>query len=264
MKSKILFLGLLICNAFMVKSQVSITGPSCVVAGVQYQYIINTPDTSGSGIHICVNGGSFATGDSCLNDSLVSAIYVTWQAGAQTLSISFTSNAGSALKSANLTTPLQPGVIDSAYAEQYINYNTAAPSIQCTAASGGGCNPTYSYQWQQSTDNVTWNDIDNLTTENFTGGFNLTQTSFFRRKVTETNSGTIGYSTVAAVYVPAAPPADSTGFTTAHFAVVWTNGFPAIPRLVLPNHIMLPSGNGWFMLPAVLPGNNIYSTTNAL
>jgi len=212
MKIKILLLALVCCKAIAAQSQVSIKGPGCVIAGVAYQYVINTSDTAGSGIRICVTGGTLAQGGSCLNDSLVPAVYVTWQAGAPALSISFTSNTGSEVKTVSLTTPLQPGVIDAAQAEQYVSYNAAVPSITCAAATGGGCSPSYNYQWQQSADNVTWHDVDNATGVTFDGGINLIQTTFFRRKVTEVNSGTIGYSTVAAVYVPAAPVnADSTG-----------------------------------------------------
>ncbi|WP_315815809.1 hypothetical protein [Paraflavitalea speifideaquila] len=62
-----------------------------------------------------------------------------------------------------------------------INYNTAPGLLSGTAATGG--NGTYTYQWQQSTDNTTFTNINSATALNYTPG-NLAVTTYFQRVVT--------------------------------------------------------------------------------
>lgn len=242
MKNKIFFIILSLCTALVTRSQVSITGPACVVPGIQYQYLISTTDTTGKGVHICLTGGSYSTGDSCLNDSLVSAIYITWHTGTTNLAVSYSSDAGSNLLNVQLTTALQAGAIDAAYTEQSIDYNTAITSITCPAATGGTCSPAYSYQWQRSVDNVNWENISGATNQNMDVSLTLTQTTYLRRKVTETVSSSVGYSTVAAVYVAAAPagtastrnitPAAAPGNTKTYISNI-AFGKPGLSRLTV-------------------------------
>jgi PKD repeat protein len=72
-----------------------------------------------------------------------------------------------------------PGVAGSIGLNQTICYNTAPGLIgELTPATGG--NGFYSYQWQSSTDNVTFANISTATASNYTSG-NLTQTTYFRR-----------------------------------------------------------------------------------
>ncbi len=209
MKIKILFF-LSVLGWQLVKSQVTITGPACVLPGVQYQYLISTTDTVGSGIQISLTNGAFTqTGNTSLNDSLVSYVLVTWNSGASSASISFSSPSGSTSNTINITSLLQPGSIDTAYLQQTINYNAAIASFNCSAANGGSCSPSYSYQWQQSTDNLVWNDITGATNQNFNASVSMAQTTYLRRKVTETTSGSVAYTTTATVYVNP-PTGDST------------------------------------------------------
>jgi hypothetical protein len=56
---------------------------------------------------------------------------------------------------------LLPGTISNS--SQNINYNTLPAWLNCSAASGGSCTPTYNYQWQQSSDNVNFSDISGET-----------------------------------------------------------------------------------------------------
>lgn len=235
MKNKIFFIIVCLCTALVTRSQVSVTGPACVVPGIQYQYLISTTDTTGKGVHICLTGGSYTTGDSCLNDSLVSAIYVTWHTGTTSLAVSYNSDAGSNLLNVQLTTALQAGAIDTAYTEQSIDYNTAISSITCPAATGGTCSPAYSYQWQRSIDNVNWENISGATNQNMDVSLILTQTTYLRRKVTETVSSSVGYSTVAAVYV-AAPPAGTASTGNIMSATALENRKTYISNIVLAKH----------------------------
>jgi hypothetical protein len=61
--------------------------------------------------------------------------------------------------------------------------------------------PSYSYQWQQSTDNVNFSDISGQTSLSLTFSAPLTITTYYRRKVTETVSGSVAYSNSATVTV---------------------------------------------------------------
>ncbi len=66
-------------------------------------------------------------------------------------------------------------------ANQTICYNTIP--AQLTGSSPGGGTGTYSYQWQISTDNSSWNNIGGATSQNYTPGA-LTANRYFRRVVT--------------------------------------------------------------------------------
>jgi len=202
MEIKTLLLALALCGLTAARSQVSITGPGCVLPGVQYQYLISTPDTTGAGIHICLTGGIYsAGGGTCLDDSLVASVLVVWNTGVTSAAISFNSNAGTAAKTISLSSTLQPGGIDTASQVQTVGYGSTFSAITCTDATGGNCSPAYNYQWQQSADNLVWSDISGATGKDLSTGAALTQTTYFRRKVTEKASGTIGYSNAATVMV---------------------------------------------------------------
>lgn len=83
--------------------------------------------------------------------------------------------------------------------------NTRPSSIKYQVASGG--NGQMIYQWQSSTDNRIWADINGATTQDFTPPI-LTQTTYFRRKTTSTF---VVYSGVHTVNVlPAFTPANNT------------------------------------------------------
>ena len=96
-------------------------------------------------------------------------------------------------------TSLVPGTI--ANTTQNKNYNSIPDDITCSAAANGYCSPTYAYQWQSSFDNVNFNDILNATAQNFHFTYGLTQTSYYRRKVTETHGPTVAYSNTATVFI---------------------------------------------------------------
>ena len=72
-----------------------------------------------------------------------------------------------------------PGVAGSIVADQTICFNTAPNTfVEGTPASGGDGN--YTYQWQVSSDNVTFSNISGATAFDYTSGA-LTSTTYFRR-----------------------------------------------------------------------------------
>ena len=186
-------------------SQVTISGPTCVVAGTVYQYRISGPWDSLSTMQVCIGSGIIADSSaaSCtVTGPPLAAVLVLWNDSAtSTGTISLSSSIGNATLSVNFTESLIPGSIDSISQMQILAADSIPASINCSMDTGGSCSPTYSYQWQQSSDAVSWTDIAGANAQNLSFSAGLSQTTFFRRKVTETVSGTIGYSNVAVVSI---------------------------------------------------------------
>jgi len=182
--------------------QVQLTGPSCVVAGTTYQYIVTGPWDSTSTMHVCISGGVLAGHpDSCTTDQApVPFLQIIWNNGIIG-SINLQSTAGNAQLQVTITTPLSGGNIVDSSKSDTIPYNSIPPVISCTPATGGACSPSYSYQWQVSIDNIQWQDIDGATSASCSLSQALTNTSYFRRKVLETASSSIAYSDAACIIV---------------------------------------------------------------
>jgi hypothetical protein len=189
----------------LLPGQVTITGPTCVTTGTVYQYNIQGPWDSTSTMQVCITGGTIA--DSSItghctaeNGAPLAAVRVSWNdlSGG---SLSLTSSKGSASLEVNLVSGLQPGAIDSAVLVQEIDSGSIPQAIACSPARGGACSPGYDYQWQQSSDAVSWSDIPGATAENLEFSTGASQGGFYRRKLTERASGTIGYSDAASVNI---------------------------------------------------------------
>lgn len=187
--------------------QVAITGPSCVIPGTIYLYDINATWDSASKMQVCLLGGRIA--GSALNCTLKSNpqsfVQVMWDSGS-TGSIQVSSSKGNTTINVSITTPLKGGTISDSAKSQVINYDSLASVINCSPGSGGSCSPHYSYQWEESIDMFNWADVPGATGQNLTPPKAFTQTTFIRRKIIETTSGTRGYSNVATINVGAAPP----------------------------------------------------------
>ncbi len=74
---------------------------------------------------------------------------------------------------------------------QEICYKTTPDSLTGTSATGGSGD--YIYQWQQSSDGSSWNDIDDAETENYSPSRLVTST-YYRRGVTDNICGTTVFS----------------------------------------------------------------------
>jgi len=179
------------------KGQSSISGPECVVSGIEYQYSVSSGGSAS--MQICVEGGTLiGSTRNCINGSAVSTIRIVWddlQTGIITLSA-----ADKISKNITITTELQAGVISDSL-KRIILYDGIPSVISCSAASGGGCSASYSYQWQESLDNVDWKPIEGATGQNLAISKRLSEATFFRRKVTNTVSKTTAYSQVASVFI---------------------------------------------------------------
>jgi len=192
-------------------SQVTVSGPTCVIPGTVYQYVITGPWDPTSTMQVCLTGGQLAdsTGTCTPTGRPLSFVRVTWNAGSSA-SLQVQSSKGNSTVKVSLSDTLTGGTILVATKAQQIAYLATPALVSCSASTGGACSPQYSYQWQQSVDLVTWLDIPNDTAQNLMLTQTVTQSLFVRRKVTETRSNTIAFSDVARVDVGAPAPTIST------------------------------------------------------
>jgi hypothetical protein len=191
-------------SALSAVSQVTISGPTCVVAGTVYQYTISGTWDSLSTMQVCISSGAIADSsgsNSCtVTGAPLATVLVIWSDSASnTGTISLTSSIGNTTLTINFAEPLITGSIDSAAQTQFVTVDSIPSSILCSLDTGGSCNPTFHYQWQQSADMGSWTDVTGANAQNLSFHSTMAQTTFFRRKVTETASGTIGYSNAAVV-----------------------------------------------------------------
>lgn len=182
-------------------SQVSITGPVCVIAGTEYQYLISGNWNDQSTFQICIQGGKlFDTDSTCFNGSPVASVHVIWN-NDSTGSITINSSEGDALISIERTTILTGGKIDSSLSIQTVIIDSIPVAINCTLPTGGNCSPSYSYQWQKSYNGIIWVDIPNARNESLQFSSAISQNTYFRRKVTEVISNSVEYTDIALVVV---------------------------------------------------------------
>ena len=181
-------------------SQLSINGATCVNLNTStpYQYMVSGIPFSGPTMTWCVSGGRISFSSSgggtlngCISGTSQPVVYVTWTSSTGSISLTTSNPAGNASKSVTVAPTFTGGTISNP--TQTITYNTTPPQdILCSPAQGG-CG-SYTYQWQQSTDAVTYTNVPGQTSQNFTFTAPLTTTTYYRRRVTEVLSGTQIYS----------------------------------------------------------------------
>jgi len=181
--------------------QVTITGATCVNTALVYQYEVKGQWKENDKISICVDGGLLTeSGNNCIEKQIVSFVRVQWSEGKTTGKITVSSSAGTSNITVNIAAPFNPGVIQTAE-KQTLAFNKTPASLSCTQAGGGTCSPSFSYQWEESSNRLQWKEIAGATGRNLSFTVPLNQTTFFRRKVVESKSKTIGYSNTIAVFV---------------------------------------------------------------
>ena len=194
-------------------SQVYMNGPTCVQAGEEYLYYLTGSYSNNDYIEWCVSNGTTANGNTCENGYGLNYIMAKFTTSDQ---ITVYTPYGAAFLDVTVAEGLHGGSISSNNS-QTINYNHTPATINCSAATGGGCYPSYEYQWEQSADGSNWSPMSGKTSENLSFSAGLTQSTFFRRRVTS-GSNTVAYSGVATVYV-IPPPLVPGLITTPSFSV---------------------------------------------
>jgi hypothetical protein len=202
----------LLLMAASAMAQIQITGSTCAIGSTQYQYVIagswnNSPPSNVTSMTWTVMGGTGSASGTPLP-----RIYVTWSSGGYVKLVTSNPNATYTLN-VSYAGSLAGGSVSPA--SQTITYNTVPPSgISCTVATGGYCSPNYQYQWQSSTDDVHWSSISGATGQNLSLTGQMTQTTYYQRMVTETNTSTTAYSNSAVVTVePPLQPGSISGPT---------------------------------------------------
>ncbi|GAB3242335.1 hypothetical protein GCM10027346_38480 [Hymenobacter seoulensis] len=125
---------------------------------------------------------------------------------------------------------------------------TPNPLTSSSLASGG--TGTFAYQWESSTDNISWRAISGATSATYTPG-SLTATTYYRRRVTSgTGTCATEVSNVVTIQVRpvvtpsvtlAAPPVQCAG-TPLTFTAVPTNAGPAPTFRWLVNNVAVATG----------------------
>ncbi len=192
--------------AFMVSmtadsQSMSITGPTCITPGTQYQYIISGNWNGSTYMQWCVSGGTITNYGQCASGTPLPSVYVICSSGGtHNISLYTTNPSSNPFKDVYENVAFNPGAITSNWS-QTINATNIPAQITCSAATGGNCGTTnYSYQWLQSSDNVNFSNYS-ATTQDLVFTQPLPHTTYFKRQVTETYSNTTGYSDVAVVFV---------------------------------------------------------------
>ena len=188
-------------------SQVTVSGPNCVTAGTVYLYNISGQWQAGSTVQVCITGGILVdSGQACAGGSgILSFVRVAWDSGGITSgAVAVTTTQGNNTIAVTIAQALTPGQIDSAAVNQTLDSLTTPSTLTCSAPGGGGCSISYQYQWQQSFDNVIWRDMDSATSAQLSFSGPLSQTTYYRRIVTNVVSNAFGYSNVATINIPIA------------------------------------------------------------
>ena len=198
-KRLLISLSLLFALANKGLSQISVGGPNCAQQNVEYTYYVSGSYNFSDYFQWQITGGvEVNSNTNYIGGYGMNSIRVKFSSTGS-ISVS-TSSGGYANLNVTVFGSLAAGSLTSNIS-QTINYNAFPGTINCSVASNGSCSPTYNYQWEQSTDGTNWSDMSGKTSQNLSFSSGLTQTSYFRRRVNESYSGSVGYSGTATVYV---------------------------------------------------------------
>lgn len=164
----------------------TINGPDAACPGSGGN--VYTTESGQSGYYWQITGGTINSGAS------TNSVSVTWNAiGTQQLSAYYASggcSAGPGVKSVRVGTLASPGTLDGLATK--LVYQGSSPGEITASSPTGGIN--YQYQWQQSPDNINWQDIPGATSASYTPGV-ITSDQYFRRKVASCNiNGPVYYT----------------------------------------------------------------------
>ena len=187
---------------------------------MEYQYTISGSWNSGTFMDWCVTGGTITGGGTCQSGTPLPQIYVTFTAGTGR-KIDLNTSIGNTTLNITVAAAFDPGNMGPA--SHNIYWGQTSPAIICPAATGGGCAPSFSYQWQQSWDNVNFTDISGATNTTLSFASGPFSTTYYRRKTTISISSTVGYSNTYTVFV--SPPLSGGIISTPNQVIE----YPAVP-----------------------------------
>jgi hypothetical protein len=194
--TKIIYIFLIILFAISgpLQSQVSVSGPICIVPGLPYQYVLTAKQDTKSRMRVCVTGGILPNGRQCtVQDSIVTVINVTWK-DTTSHRLEIMSSSGNVNLRLKATTSLQGGFLNETDRVQIADTASKIFVFRCTDATGGACKRRYAYQWQQSIDGLNWKDIKGATSKDLSFKGEVKVNTYFRRITNEANSNMTAYS----------------------------------------------------------------------
>ena len=146
--------------------------------------------------------------------------------------------------------PLSGGTIQ---ASKNVCKGDAVGLLTESTASNGGTGTGFTYEWEKSTDNVNWSLVANVTAKSPTISDKVTQTVYFRRKVT--NLGVTAYSNSCAVE----PIQRPTVSLTSNKTTVPRGGIVTLSAAGASTYVLNgPNGTIGSTLPYT---NNVYTTS---
>lgn len=184
-------------------SQIYIGGTNCAQINTEYTYYLAGSYNWNDYIQWTISGGVSVNTNTGLDGGTgMNSIRIRFHSGSAYITAS-TSSGDYTYFNVEMFSPLSPGAISS-NVSQTIDYNTAPSAINAYAASYGSCNPIHNYQWQKSTDGINWSDISGKTGLNISFSYPadaVQQTTYYRRRVYESYSGSTAYTNNATVFV---------------------------------------------------------------
>ena len=188
-----LLIIVLVLSSFISFSQVQISGPDCVEVASVGKYQLSFRQSRTDSVMIKVTGGHFESGDSVKYLKYPGAVLVVWDSlGINKIEASFGGNSSSVY--INTITGLVSGEVLPTERIQYWSYNVLSYVFHCADPIGGACQPTYSFQWQSSTDGITFTNIPGAIGRDLTFSQSITSTIIFRRITKESQSNTSAMS----------------------------------------------------------------------
>ncbi|HET9824271.1 MAG TPA: hypothetical protein VFP87_02990 [Chitinophagaceae bacterium] len=176
-------------------AQSTIKGPTCIIPGTTYQYLINGKWVSSAVMSVCITGGKLTNGKTCSpTGTIPNMILVLWDSSANERKIEVSYGSGKDSLIVVGTTLLNGGAIEDSDRLQLFVQGKSVSTIHCSEATGGSCTPIYTYQWQVSQNGLNWTNIDGATNKDLQYTGKITVSTYFRRITTESRSNTIAYS----------------------------------------------------------------------
>jgi hypothetical protein len=182
--------------------QVSLQGPVCVTGNTTYLYTIAGVFDTAHTWALCITGGHIEGSDSsCVSNRQQSFVKVSWDSNGITGALHLTSDSGNADLQVNITTQLTGGTIDENVLIQVVDSADTPAVITCSLPSGGGCSPAYDYQWQRSSDNLQWTDLQGATNSDLEFSNPVAESGYYRRRTKTRTSDAKAYTQVAAIFI---------------------------------------------------------------
>ncbi len=201
-----IFLVVLISASVIARAQVSISGPTCVVAGgtAGYQYTLSGSFNQNTSIQWCVTGGIIVqNGQTCRTGtfgSIGASVRIVWTPGQSTYRVNAVTGRGNAQRNVTVVSIAQTATP----ASQNVAYNGSF-TITGGGPSSTACTPTYTYSWEYATaaagpfTALTGNTKDYTSTATFIG------TRYYRRR-TNFNSTDVLYTPIVSVTIQSLQP----------------------------------------------------------